>query len=140
MPRRTNRRWFRAVARPEFAYRLPLELKIRDRARKHILRKVLSRYVPTALFDRPKMGFGVPVGRWLRGPLCDWAEYLLAESRLRDAGHFTPAPIRRVWEQHQSGRVDASFALWGVLMFEAWRAESGVFASGSASFERQYVK
>jgi asparagine synthase (glutamine-hydrolysing) len=105
----------------EFAYRLPLDLKIRGPVRKHLLRVVLSRYVPTALVDRPKMGFAVPVGRWLRGPLRHWAEELLAEDRLRDGGYFAAAPIRRLWTEHQAGRVDASFALWGVLMFEAWR-------------------
>jgi asparagine synthase (glutamine-hydrolysing) len=76
--------------------------------------------VPAALIERPKMGFGVPVGEWLRGPLRDWAEALLDERRLRTEGFFRPDPIRRMWEAHLSGKVDEQFRLWGILMFQNW--------------------
>jgi len=81
---------------------------------------VLHQYVPKELIDRPKMGFGMPVGDWLRGPLKEWAESLLETSRLSREGFFYPAPIRAKWEQHLSGRYDFSYQLWGILMFQIW--------------------
>lgn len=105
----------------EFAWRLPLEMKLRRGTRKWILREVLYRHVPRALVDRPKMGFGIPIDRWLRGPLRDWAEDLLAEKRLREGGIFDPAPIRARWVEHLGGRRNHQYALWNVIMFEAWR-------------------
>jgi asparagine synthase (glutamine-hydrolysing) len=104
----------------EFAWSLPLDLKIRENRGKCILRQVLDRYVPRALVDRPKTGFRVPLGEWLRGPMRDWAEALLAENRLRSEGFFDPALIRVRWADHLRGRPADVTPLWSVLMFEAW--------------------
>ena len=104
----------------EFAWRVPQSLKLRDGMSKWILRQVLYRHVPRELIERPKMGFAVPVDAWLRGPLRDWAEHLLDASRLRQQGYLRPEPIRQTWADHQSGRRNAQYPLWGVLMFQAW--------------------
>jgi asparagine synthase (glutamine-hydrolysing) len=107
----------------EFAWRLPLALKLQDGRGKLVLRKVLSRYVPAELFERPKTGFAVPICRWLRGPLRDWAESLLDERRLEREGYLNPMPIRNVWRSVLTGRSEWVYGgelLWGVLMFQAW--------------------
>jgi asparagine synthase (glutamine-hydrolysing) len=105
----------------EFALRLPLTHKLREGQGKWLLRRVLDRYVPRVLVERPKMGFGIPIHAWLRGPLREWAEGLLAEARLREAGLINPAPVRRLWQEHLGRRNDWGYRLWPVLMFEAWR-------------------
>jgi asparagine synthase (glutamine-hydrolysing) len=103
-----------------FVWRLPLAVKVRQGVTKWILRRVLDRYVPRDLIDRPKMGFGVPIDVWLRGPLRPWAEELLDQRRLRREGFLRPDPIRKKWEEHLSGRAEWHYLLWDVLMFQAW--------------------
>lgn len=104
----------------EFAWQLPLEYKFREGQSKWLLRQVLYRYLPREMMERPKMGFGVPIEHWLRGPLRDWAEALLNERLLREQGFFDPAPIRKMWEEHQSGKRRWHYHLWDILMFQAW--------------------
>lgn len=104
----------------EFAWSLPHEFKVEGRSGKRILRDVLARYVPRDLFERPKVGFGVPIGDWLRGPLRNWADDLIDERRLQREGYFFPQPIRQKWAEHISGRTDWSYHLWDVLMFQGW--------------------
>lgn len=104
----------------EFAWSLPLHMKIRDGQGKWLLREVLYRYVPKELIARPKQGFSIPLDSWLRGPLRDWAEALLDEARLRREGYLRPEPIRRKWLEHLSGRRNWQHWLWNVLMFQAW--------------------
>jgi len=106
----------------ELAWRMPLGWKVRDGVGKWVLREVLARHVPRAMFERPKMGFGIPIDAWLRGPLRTWAEDLLSESRLRQAGYFDPVAVRQVWQAHLAGGQNLQYLLWGVLMFEGWRA------------------
>jgi len=108
----------------EFAWQLPLSYKLRREGNgytsKWALRQVLYRHVPQALIERPKMGFGVPLHDWLRGPLREWAQELLDEARLAREGYFHPAPIRKIWAEHLSGQRNWMAPLWNVLMFQAW--------------------
>jgi asparagine synthase (glutamine-hydrolysing) len=107
-----------------FAWSLPTHQRIRRGISKWIVREVLARYLPRSLFERPKMGFGVPIDTWLRGPLRDWAEALLSEDRLRSEGYFAPTPIRKKWQEHLSGRRNWQPDLWCILMFQAWLEHS----------------
>jgi asparagine synthase (glutamine-hydrolysing) len=104
----------------EFAWRLPLSMKIRGNQGKRILRQVLYQYVPKNLIERPKMGFGLPIDNWLRGPLRDWAESLLNEKRLITEGFFNPIPIRQKWDEHLTRKNNWQHYLWDILMFQAW--------------------
>jgi len=105
----------------EFSWRLPDRFKVRGGQGKWLLRRLLSRRVPDALVERPKMGFSVPVDDWLRGPLRAWAEELLEDSRLEADGLLTAMPVRNTWREHLAGRRSAGLALWAVLVFQAWR-------------------
>ena len=104
----------------ELAWSLPLSWKIRGRLGKRPLRRIVERHVPRTLLDRPKMGFGVPLQDWLRGPLRDWAEALLSEERLGGDGVFHPEPIRAKWDEHLAGKRNWSYYLWDILMFQTW--------------------
>jgi asparagine synthase (glutamine-hydrolysing) len=117
----------------ELAWTLPQSLKFRDGQTKWALRQVLYRHLPRALVDRPKMGFGVPVDSWLRGPLREWAEDMLSETRLCQEGYLHAKPIRAKWMEHLSGRRQWQHHLWGVLMFQAWVREQPVARSLAAS-------
>ncbi|ODS13139.1 asparagine synthase (glutamine-hydrolyzing) [Pseudoalteromonas tetraodonis] len=104
----------------EFAWSLPLNYKLRNGIGKWCLREVLFKHVPRLLIERPKMGFGVPIDAWLRGPLKEWAYKLLDEQRLKDEGFFDPEPISKMWIEHQSGKRNWQYHLWDILMFQAW--------------------
>ncbi|MDR5903026.1 asparagine synthase (glutamine-hydrolyzing) [Halomonas icarae] len=101
--------------------RLPMNMKIRDGKGKWALRQILYRHVPQSIIERPKAGFGIPVGVWLRGPLREWAEDLLSEKKLSAEGLLNPEPIRRAWAEHLSERRDWTYRLWNVLMLQTWR-------------------
>ncbi len=98
-----------------------MDVKARGGIGKAVLRDLLYRHVPQALVDRPKAGFTVPVGSWLRGPLTEWAESLISPRALERTSVFDTAAVRRLWDQHRSGQRDHATALWAVLMYQAWR-------------------
>jgi asparagine synthase (glutamine-hydrolysing) len=104
----------------EFAWSLPTDLRVRGKTGKVVLRNLLYEYVPKELTDRPKQGFGVPIGDWLGNELRDWTESLLDEGRLREEGFFDVRAVRRVWSQHRQGWANHSSLLWSLVMFQAW--------------------
>ena len=123
----------------ELAWRLPLTAKFSGGQGKHILRQVLYRHVPRQLIERPKMGFGVPIDSWLRGPLREWGEALLDESKLRQQAFFDPAPIRRMWVEHVSGRRRWHYHLWDYLMFQLWLEDQQAQAPGAGASDPVYA-
>ncbi len=104
----------------EFAWALPLSMKIRQGESKWLLRQLLYKYVPEKIIDRPKMGFGVPIDVWLRGPLKEWAENLIDDKKLQQQGFLNPSLIHEKWKQHLSGKANWQYLLWDVLMFQSW--------------------
>jgi asparagine synthase (glutamine-hydrolysing) len=109
----------------QVAWRMPMGMKIRGNTSKWALRQLLYQYVPRDLIERPKAGFAVPIGQWLRGPLRFWASELLHPERLSSEGYMRPEPISRLWQQHLSGRYDHTTKLWTVLMWQAWLEQWG---------------
>jgi len=109
----------------EFAWRLPMPLKINGSESKWILRALLQRNVPSQIFERPKMGFGIPLGTWLRGPLREWAEELLEPSALARDGFFNVASVQNLWQGHLENKKNSQHGLWNILMFQAWRNKIG---------------
>jgi asparagine synthase (glutamine-hydrolysing) len=117
----------------EFAWRLRPNVLIRNASTKWILRQILYKHVPREIVERPKMGFGVPLAAWLRGPLRDWAESLLDERRLTTGAFLNPRAIRALWHEHLTGRRNSAYLLWNVLMLEAWREQWAHFSTQSAT-------
>jgi len=108
----------------EFAWRMPLPWRLNARTGKLLLREVLQEFVPAAIVERPKQGFGIPVGAWVKGPLRDWAESLLDEGRLREEGFLAPAPIRRKRAEHLAGTHDRQNEIWCAIVFQEWLANT----------------
>ena len=104
----------------EFMWRQPVDFKINGNETKCLLRDILYRYVPRQVIERPKMGFGVPIDQWLRGPLREWAEDLLAVDRLNRQGLFNSRAVQQKWREHLAGQISWQYLLWPVLMFQAW--------------------
>jgi asparagine synthase (glutamine-hydrolysing) len=107
----------------EIAARIPLHMKIHGRTGKHILRELLYRHAPREIFQRPKAGFAIPVGQWIRGPLRSWADDLLDPKRMAAEGWFDPAIVQRRWRDHVESRSDSTPAIWAILMFQAWQRD-----------------
>ena len=110
----------------EFAWKLPLNMKIRNGESKWILRQLLNKYIPKEMLDRPKTGFSIPLDSWLRGPLRDWAEDLLDERKLKQQNFLDPDIIKVGWDEHLSGQKDWSKDLWNILMFLSWQNQNQI--------------
>ena len=108
----------------EYAFNLHQKFKVRNGNTKWILKKILNEYMPKTYFDRPKMGFAVPIGKWLRGPLKEWAGELLNDSKLKNEGYFNHKEIKLKWDQHISKTHNWDYHLWDVLMFQSWLKEN----------------
>jgi asparagine synthase (glutamine-hydrolysing) len=108
----------------EFAWRVPFELKYREGSQKWLLKQLLHRYLPVALVERPKKGFGAPIGSWLRGPLRDWAEAALDPQRLHQEGYFSVPIVTALWQAYLHGKTKLHKRLWSVLMFQSWLESS----------------
>jgi asparagine synthase (glutamine-hydrolysing) len=104
----------------EFAWRVPSTMKVRGRQGKWLLKQLLQKFLPVSMIERPKMGFGVPVGQWLRGPLREWGEDLISEDRLRREGFLDPDAVRRLWRRHLRNDRGENDALWQILAFQSW--------------------
>ena len=115
----------------EFAWRVPLKMKIKNGTGKWLLQKLLAKHVPQELFERPKMGFAIPLDSWLRGPLRDWAEDLLSEKRLNEEGMFDASIIRRTWARHLEGKPGVAHQLWDILVYQSWSQANCGSASNS---------
>jgi asparagine synthase (glutamine-hydrolysing) len=107
----------------ELSWAIPTKYKIKDGEAKWPLKQVLHRYLPKELVNRPKMGFGVPIEHWLGGPLREWAEELLNETRLKNEGFFDPKIICQMWKEQKAGRRRRHYYLWDILMFQSWKEE-----------------
>lgn len=123
----------------EFAFSLPERFLVRDGVGKWALRRLLDRYVPSQLIDRPKAGFSIPLGEWLRGPLRAWAEDLLCPPRLIDEGYLDAEKVSRMWREHLLGQFDRSVNIWNVLMFQAWLRDIQLPASSPGTFGNKEV-
>lgn len=106
----------------EFAFRIPISIHVRNNQPKWLLKQILYKHVSRGLVDRPKMGFAMPIGDWLRGPLREWAESLLSRERLAQEGFFNVSIVRSCWEKHLSGARNFQYQLWNLLMFQAWHS------------------
>ena len=104
----------------EYAWKMPIEMKIRDNKGKWALRQILYKYVPSEIIERPKTGFSIPLGEWLRGPLRDWAEDLINEQELLEQGFLNHNKVRKIWQLHLNGNYDYTAKIWSVLMFQSW--------------------
>jgi len=104
----------------EFVMGLPTDLKLKNGQGKHLLRKVLYRHVPKEIMERPKMGFTVPLGDWLKVPLREWARELIEPKRLKEEGYFKPDPVMNMWDEHLKNRANWGHQLWNLFMFQSW--------------------
>ena len=104
----------------EFALGMPIELKIRNNKGKWALREILYKYVPKDMIERPKTGFSIPIGDWLRGPLKEWAEDLLDNDKIKSQGFLKPENVSSIWKLHKSGKYDYTSRIWSILMFQSW--------------------
>ena len=104
----------------ELAWRMPLEMKINGPEGKSVLRKILYKYVPKDLIERPKAGFSIPLSDWLKGPLRNWAESLLNKQRLNEEVYLNSEYVNNIWNEHLQGKRNWTFRIWSILMFQSW--------------------